>query len=121
MFKSAFRIPLFPKNFITNNVLKNKFNHGNTNYTLFKYDMEYIHGELISKGALLGDINICPEFIPHYNTDISGKLILSRNIGFKQPGLIFFGNHDYRLVFAISKSFTAIEIESLTLGWIDHM
>jgi len=119
MLKSAFRIPLFPNSFITNSVLKNKFNHGNTNYTLFKYDMEYIHGETVLTGALLGDINLCPEFISHYNINRSGKLILSRNIGFTQPGLIFFGNHDYRLVFAISKSFTPIEIEKLTLGWIE--
>jgi hypothetical protein len=121
MFKSAFRIPLFPKSFITSSLFKNGFYNINTNYKLFKYDMEYIHGETVSSGALLGDINICPNFIPNYNIYKSGKLILSRNIGINQPGLIFFGNHDYQIVFGISKKFSLEEIEKLTLGWIEPL
>jgi len=111
-------IPLFPKNFLTYSILKNKFNHGKTNYTLFKYDLEYTHGEMISKNALLGDINLCPDFISHYNTNVSGKFMLSRNIGYTQPGLLFFGNQDYQLIFAISKNLTPSQMDNLILGWV---
>lgn len=118
--KRVFRIPLLPTSFVENQYLKKYLNHGNTKYTLVKYNLEYIHGENVSKGSLIGDINLCNNFIPHYTSETHGKFVLTRNLGVKQYGLIYFGHQDYQIVCGISSSLTNNEIGNLTLGWITN-
>ena len=116
--KRVFRIPLLSSSFVENQYLKKYLNHGNTNYTLVKYDMEYMHGEIVKKDSLISDINVCNVFIPHYTSETPGKLILTRNLGLKQNGLVYFGHQDYQIVCGIDKSLTNHEIRNLTMGWI---
>ena len=116
--KRVFRIPLLPTNFVDNQYLKKYLKHGNTKYTLLKYDLDYIHGEIVSKGSLIGDMNLCNNFIPHYTSETYGKLLLTRNLGVKQNGLIYFGHQDYQIVCGISNLLSNQAIRNLTLGWI---
>jgi hypothetical protein len=116
--KRVFRIPVLSANFVENQYLKKYFKHRNTNYTLVKYDMEYAHGEIVKKDSLISDITICNEFIPHYISETQGKLLLTRNLGLKQNGLIYFGHQDYQIVCGISNRLTYHELTNLTLGWI---
>jgi hypothetical protein len=116
--KRVFRIPLLPTNFFENQYIIKYLKHGNTNYTLVKYDLDYIHGEIVNKGSLIGDINLCNNFIPHYTSETYGKLLLTRNLGVKQNGLIYFGHQDYQIVCGISNRLTYRELTNLTLGWI---
>lgn len=116
--KKIYRIPLLPLSLIENQYLTKYLNHGYTNYTLVKYVMEYNHGEIVKKNSLISDIKICNHFIPHYISDSPGKLILTRNLGIKQNGLIYFGQQDYQIVCGISNVLTNQEIRNLTLGWI---
>ena len=116
--KSVFRIPLLPTSFIENNYLQKYLNYQNTNYTLVKYDMEYVHGEIVKKGSLISDIKLCNEYVPHYTSETHGKLILTRNLGLKQNGLIYFGQQDYQIVCGISNLLSNNAIRNLTLGWI---
>jgi hypothetical protein len=118
--KRVFRIPLLPTSVVENQYLKKYLKHGNTKYTLVKYDLEYIHGEIVSKGSLIGEMNLCNNFIPHYTSETYGKLLLTRNLGVKQNGLIYFGHQDYQIVCGISSSLTNKEIRNLTLGWITN-
>jgi hypothetical protein len=117
-FKKIYRIPLLPLSFIENQYLNKYLNHGLTNYTLVKYVMEYNHGEFVKKNSLISDIKICNNFIPHYISHTNGKLILTKNLGIKQNGLIYFGQHDYQIVCGISNVLSEQEIRNLTLGWI---
>ena len=80
--------------------------------------MEYVHGEIVKKDSLISDINVCNEFIPHYISETQGKLLLTRNLGLKQNGLIYFGHQDYQIVCGISNLLTYQQIRNLTLGWI---
>ena len=116
--KRVFRIPLLSSSFGENQYLKKYFNYRNTNYTIVKYDMEYVHGEIVKKDSLISDINVCNEFIPHYTSETHGKLLLTRNLGLKQNGLVYFGHQDYQIVCGISNLLTYQEITNLTLGWI---
>ena len=116
--KRVFRIPLLSSSFVENQYLKKYFNYINTNYTIVKYDMEYVHGEIVKKDSLISDINVCNEFIPHYISETQGKLLLTRNLGLKQNGLIYFGHQDYQIVCGISNLLTYQQIRNLTLGWI---
>jgi hypothetical protein len=117
-FKKIFRIPLLPTSFIENDYLQKYLNYRNTNYTVVKYDMEYVHGEIVKKGSLISDINLCNQFVPHYTSETHGKLILTRNLGLKQNGLIYFGHQDYQIVCGISNLLSNQAIRNLTLGWI---
>jgi len=114
------RIPLLPISFIENNYLQKYLKHGATQYTLVKYDMEYLHGDIVHKDSSLGDIHIYPNYIPHDTAKTNGKLILTKNLGIPQKGLIYFGIQDYQMVCGISSKLTLHEIQNLTLGWIIH-
>lgn len=116
--KRVFRIPLLPTSFIENNYLQRYLNYKNTNYTLVKYDMEYVHGEIVKKGSLISDIQLCNDYVPHYTSETHGKLILTRNLGLNQNGLIYFGQQDYQIVCGISNLLSNNAIRNLTLGWI---
>jgi len=116
--KRVFRIPLLPASFVENQYLKKYLKHGNTNYTLIKYDMEYKHGEYVNRGTSISDIRLCNNYINHYTSEINGKLILTPYLGIKQSGLVFFGYQDYQIICGISKLLTNSEISNLTLGWI---
>ena len=80
--------------------------------------MEYVHGEIVKKGSLISDIKLCNEYVPHYTSETHGKLILTRNLGLKQNGLIYFGQQDYQIVCGISNLLSNNAIRNLTLGWI---
>ena len=118
--KRVFRIPLLPTSFIENQFLQKYLKHGTTHYTLVKYDMEYLHGDIVNKDSSLGDICIYPNYIRHYTAKTNGKLILTQKIGISQTGLIYFGIQDYQMVCGISCKLTPREIQNLTLGWIIH-
>jgi hypothetical protein len=119
--KRIYRIPLFPRELIYNPEFKNLIGYSNIGCEKFRYDMEYLHNEIVPKGKRICEMsdNIPCEHIDKYiYSPINGRLVLANNMKYRQPGLTYLGTVDYTLNFWLNRNLTNRDIERLTLGWI---